>query len=81
MNISGPSASLVETEQTPENTKRIPNTPEPAAEGDIQMEYASYYLGRTNIGAATKNYPKDLRSVYVKFTIEHVTMAWCGGGG
>jgi hypothetical protein len=42
MNISGPSASLVETEETPENKKGIPNTPEPAAEGDTQMEYSSY---------------------------------------
>jgi hypothetical protein len=42
MNISGPSVSLVETAETPENKIRIPNTPEPAAEGDIQMEYSSY---------------------------------------
>jgi len=42
MNISGPSVSLVETEETPENKKRIPNTSEPAAEGDIQMKYSSY---------------------------------------
>ena len=42
MNISGPSLSLVETEETAENKKRIPNTHEPAAEGDTQMEYSFY---------------------------------------
>jgi len=42
INISGPSVSLVETEETPENKKGIPNNSEPAAEGDIQMEYSSY---------------------------------------
>jgi hypothetical protein len=42
MNISGPSASLVDTEETTENTKGNPNTPKPDAEGDIQMEYYSY---------------------------------------
>jgi len=42
MNISGPSVSLVETEETPENKKGIPNKSEPAAEEDTQMEYSSY---------------------------------------
>lgn len=35
----GPSASLLETEETPQKkTKRDPDMPEPAAEGDIQVE-------------------------------------------
>ena len=38
----GPSASLVEAKETPENTERDPDTPEPAAEGDTQMEYSFY---------------------------------------
>jgi hypothetical protein len=35
------SASLVESEETPENTEGDPDALEPAAEGDIQMEYSS----------------------------------------
>ena len=38
----GLSASAVVAEETPENTERDPDTPEPAAEGDIQMEYSSF---------------------------------------
>jgi hypothetical protein len=34
----GPSAPLAETERTSENTEGDPDIPEPAAEGDIQME-------------------------------------------
>jgi hypothetical protein len=37
----GPSASLVQTEETAENTEGVPYVPEPVAEGDIQMEYSS----------------------------------------
>jgi hypothetical protein len=37
----GPSASLVEIEETPQNTERDPDAPKPAAEGDIQMEDTS----------------------------------------
>jgi hypothetical protein len=37
----GPSASLVENEETPENTEMDPNDPEPAAKGGIQMGYSS----------------------------------------
>jgi len=35
----GPSASFLKCEETPENTERDPNTPEPAGKGDIQMKY------------------------------------------
>jgi len=35
------SASLVETEETPQNVLGDTYVPEPAAEGDIQMEYSS----------------------------------------
>jgi len=33
----GPSASLVETEETPESKEEDPNVPEPAAEEDTQI--------------------------------------------
>jgi len=36
----GPLASLVETGETPESIEGGPDPPEPAAEGDIQMEYS-----------------------------------------
>jgi len=36
----GPLASLVVTEETPENTEMGPDNPEPAAEGGIRMEYS-----------------------------------------
>ena len=60
---SGPSASQVETKETPENTEGDPDTPEPAHEGDIQMEYSSNWLCSQSIGAVTKNYLQELRSV------------------
>jgi hypothetical protein len=34
----GPSASLVKTEETPENIEKDPDVPEPTAEADIQMK-------------------------------------------
>jgi hypothetical protein len=37
----GPSASLVETEETPESKEGDRGAPEPAAEGDIQIEYTA----------------------------------------
>ena len=37
----GPSAYLIDSEETPENTKGDHEAPEPADEGDIQMEYSS----------------------------------------
>jgi hypothetical protein len=37
----GPSAYLIEFEETPQNTEGDHDTPEPADEGDIQMEYSS----------------------------------------
>jgi len=36
------SASLVETEETPESKEGDLDTPEPAAEIDIQIEYTCY---------------------------------------
>jgi len=33
----GPSASMVETEETPEYTEEDPDAPEPGVEGDIQI--------------------------------------------
>jgi len=37
----GPALFLVKTDETPENTEGDPDAPEPAAEGDIKMEYSS----------------------------------------
>jgi len=38
---AGPSASLVQTVESPENKERDHDDPETATEGDIQMEYSS----------------------------------------
>ena len=38
---AGPSASLVQTVESPENKERDHDDPETAIEGDIQTEYAS----------------------------------------
>lgn len=61
LNIFGPSASLVETEQITENKEGNPNTPEPEAEGDIQMEYSSVSCAHQILGALTTNYLKERR--------------------
>jgi len=37
----GPSAFLVDTKETPENTERDPDAPAYAADGDTQLEYFS----------------------------------------
>ena len=49
-----PSAFLVETEETPENTEGDTDAPEPAAEGDTQMEYFSDQLCSPSIHSVTK---------------------------
>jgi hypothetical protein len=36
----GPSASLSETEMSPQNTEGVPDASDPAAERDTQMEYS-----------------------------------------
>jgi hypothetical protein len=36
-----PSASLVRTEETPEEIKKDPDAPQPKGDADIQMEYSS----------------------------------------
>jgi hypothetical protein len=45
----GPSAFLVEAGETPENTEGGPDSPEPAAERDIQMEYSFDYVAQSVI--------------------------------
>jgi hypothetical protein len=40
----GPLASLIETGETPESIEGGPDSPDPAAEGDIQMEYFFDYV-------------------------------------
>jgi hypothetical protein len=45
---NGPSLSLLGSEETPENTEREPDNPEPPAEGDVQMEHSSDYLYSPN---------------------------------
>jgi len=58
------SASLTEIEQTPEKTQTgAHDGTEPAAEGNILMEYSSDYLCSPSTGLVTKNYLKQLRSV------------------
>jgi hypothetical protein len=46
-----PSINILNFEDT-----RKQEDPEPAGEGDIQMEYSSEQLYRQNIGAVTENY-------------------------
>jgi len=50
----GPSAFLVETEVTLENTEGDPNAPATAAEGDIQMDTPLISCATQNIGSVTK---------------------------
>jgi hypothetical protein len=40
----------------PDNTEQETDDPEPADEGDIQMQYSSDKLYSPSIGAVTKNY-------------------------
>ena len=49
----GPSASWVETKETPVNTEGDADTSEPA-DGDIEVEYCSAYMYSPSIGAVTK---------------------------
>jgi len=51
--------------KTPENTEEDPNAPQPAAEGDIQMEYSSDWLYNPSIGTVPTNYLQELRSGHV----------------
>ena len=51
--------------------------PEPAGEGDIQMDYSSDQLCGWSIGAVTENCVQEIRSVYVLFdNLEYFTV-WC----
>jgi hypothetical protein len=50
----GPSAFLVETEVTLENTDGYPNAPVKAAEGDTQMETPPISCATQNVGSVTK---------------------------
>jgi hypothetical protein len=59
---SASSASLVDTEETPQKIERVPDPPEPAAKGDIQIEHFSDKLCPSNIGTVTKYYLLELRS-------------------
>ena len=56
------SAFLTETEQTSERQTGTHNGTEPAAVGDILMEYSSDLLCSPSSGIVTKNYLKELRS-------------------
>ena len=48
-----PSASS--SMKTPENTEEDYDDPDPADEGDLQLEYSSYSLYTPSIGAVTSN--------------------------
>jgi hypothetical protein len=71
----GPSASLVETKETPVNTEGDAATSEPA-DGDFQVEYSSAYLYSPSIGAVTKHYLQELRSTYVLFDNVEYFKTW-----
>jgi len=47
-----PSVLLVQTKETAENI----DAPDPADDGDIQLNYSSHYLCSPNIGTVRKNY-------------------------
>jgi hypothetical protein len=49
--------------KTPESTEEDPDDREPVDEGDIQMQCSSDQLYNTGVGAVTKNYLLELRSV------------------
>jgi hypothetical protein len=42
--------------KTPENTEEDPDDPEPAGEGNIQMEFSDYLFVQLKYRAVTKNY-------------------------
>jgi len=54
-----PEAYMVDTEETPQNIEGGPDAPEPAVEGDIQMENSSDLLCNTNIGTEKINTHKN----------------------
>jgi len=49
----GPSAFLVETEESPQNTEGDTDAPEPASEGDTETEHFSHQLCGPRIGSVT----------------------------
>lgn len=61
---SGSSASLVDTEVSLQKIERVPDAPELAAKGGIQIEHFSDKLWPPNIAAATKYYLQELRSYW-----------------
>jgi len=64
---SGPAESLVQSEETTENTESDPDAAEPAAEGDTKMKYSSDWLCSPNTGVVTKTTCRNLTSGYVPF--------------
>jgi len=54
-NPLSPTPSTSAVMMTPKNTDKVPHTPEPADEGDIQIEYSSDQLC-SPLTAVTKNY-------------------------
>jgi len=54
-----PTPSTSAVMMTPKNIDKDPHAPEPAAEGDIQIEYSSDQLC-SPLRAVTKNYCKNL---------------------
>jgi len=50
-----PAPSTLSAMKTPENTEEDPDDPQPAYEGDIQMEYSSDYMYSPSIRNLTKN--------------------------
>jgi len=50
-----PTPSTLSAMKTPENTEEDHDNPQPADEGDIQMEYSSDYTYSPSITTTTKN--------------------------
>jgi hypothetical protein len=51
-----PASSTSSAVKTPESTEEDSDDPEPADEGDIQMDYSSDWLYVPSTGGVTKNY-------------------------
>lgn len=58
----GPSVSLIEREETPQNMEQDSDDPEPVAGGDVWMKRPPDKLCSQSIGIVTKNCLQELKS-------------------
>ena len=76
MSVGGKLLSVLRaTNSLTEQKQEDPDDPEPAGEGDIQMEYCDQ-LYSPNIGAVTKNCPQELRSEQVPSDNTKYLIVW-----